>query len=220
MELTPLSSQKFDIGRCAVLGVSPAWDGSTPLFDALTHYGTVDGTVEIAANPEYSELTIESTGPAALIRYLRGERPTFTLGVYPNPDNVAVFSPTGKGSAGQSLQRLAKTHTLWLVPEQLFITYDANGNGTYATITYNGTAFLKDGVALTADEQTLVDLSVICWRVDFSRLTPRYSVEDGGKSLTNVDVTVQQDLTQPEGCQLYLMVGEAADFSVDFDGES
>jgi hypothetical protein len=211
MLLTSINSQKYDIGRVAIFGVPGGWDGVTNFFDEAVHYGNTEQAVDPQPNPEYSEMTIEATGPAALKRYLSGERPEFELGVFPNPANMALMSPTGRGSAGHSRRPRVYEHTLWLVAEELFIKY-TNGQPSEVPVVYSGGVFLKDGQALTADEQALVDVSMLVWRADFSRLAPLYQHEDGGKSLKTVTVTVQQDLEKPEGCQLYLVVGELADF--------
>lgn len=221
MDLISTATQRYDIGRMAMFRRDP-WDGTGSVFDGMTHIGNTEGAVEIEPNPEYSELTLpETSGPAALKRYLSGERPEFEIGIFPNPDNLKIFSPTGRGSAGQRRRRRVKEHLLWLVPEELFIGEDEDGNSVEVPVTYDAVTdtFLKDGEALTADEQELVDLSMIIWRADFGRATPRYVHEDGGKSLRSVPVTVQQDFDRPDGCQLYLMVGEAADFDIDLGGD-
>lgn len=220
MDLISVGSQKYDIGKCAIFSVKPPWDGSTDLFDTLVHIGTTEGPVEIAINPEYSELTLpENSGPAALKRYLSGEKPTFSLGVFPNPAKLKLFSPTGTGSAGQQRRRRVVEHTLWIVAEELFLKPDPTTLVVgEVPVTWNGTAFLKDGLALTADEQALVDMSMVIWRADFERLVPLYKHEDGGKSLKQINVTIQQDFTKPDGAQLFLVVGEADDFAIDFLG--
>lgn len=213
MQLTDVATQKYDIGRSAIFR-APVFDGTFNLFDMFEHIGNTEGQVDLAMNPEYSELTLpETSGPAALKRYLTGEKPTFELGVFPNPDNIKIFSPTGRGSAGQKRRRAVVEHCLWIVPEQLFLKPDENGNEQEVEVTHTfAGGFLKDGVALTAEEQVLLDLSIILWRCDFGRATPLYKHEDGGKSLRSVPVSVQQDLTKPDGCQLMLVVGELADF--------
>ena len=68
------------------------------------------------------------------------------------------------------------------MPEQLFIEY-TNGVPSEVAVTLDATtdAFLKDGVALTAAEQELADMSIIIWKAQFGRLTPRYAHDDGGK---------------------------------------
>lgn len=228
MDLKDVAAQRYDIGRSAIFvfgslsgdRIVPAvWDGSEDLFGAgnMHHIGNTEGAVDIAPNPEYSELTLpETSGPAALKRYLSGERPTFTIGVFPNPDNLSVFSPTGRASAGVQRRRRVRESTLWIVPEELFLKTEADGDVVEVAVTYNGTIFQKDGQALTAEEQELLDMSILIWRADFTRATPVFRHEDGGKSLREVEVNIQQDFTKPDGCQLWLAVGESADFGVDF----
>lgn len=225
MDLKDVSTQRYDIGRCAIFHMSPPWDGSDDLFGntglgaATSHIGNTEGAVDIAPNSEYSELTLpETSGPAAIKRYLTGDKPQFEIGVFPNPENIAIFSPTGKGSAGQQRRRRVREHTLWIVPEELFLKEDNLGNMVEVPVTFAGGAFLKDGVALTPEEQELVDMSMLVWRADFSRATPIFKHEDGGKSLKQITVMIQQDFTKPDGCQLYLMVGEAADYGISFMG--
>lgn len=220
MELLDVATQRYDIGRLAVFR-RDVWDGTGSVFTGMEHVGNTEGSVDLETNPEYSELTLpETSGPAALKRYLVGERPEFELGIFPNPDNLALFSPTGRGSAGQRRRRKVKEHLLWLVPEQLFLAEDVDGNEVEVAVTYDavGNAFQKDAVALSAEDQELVDMSMLIWRADFGRATVRFSHEDGGKSLRSVPVTVQQDFDRPDGCQLYLMVGEATGLGVDLGG--
>ena len=212
MELIGLNTQRYDIGR-ATIWRRPVWDGTDDLFDGMVHIGNTEGAIDIAPNPEYSELTLpESSGPASLKRFVAGERPEFEIGIFPSPVGLAVFSPTARAAAGQQRRRIAREHTLWIVPEALFLKADINGVMTEVPVTYSGGVFLKDGLALTAAEQELVDLSIVIWRADFSRTTPVYRHEDGGKSLRSVNVRIQQDFRRPSGAQLYLVMGELADF--------
>lgn len=230
MELKDVATQRYDIGRAAIFvygtedlvtgEITPAaWDESDPLFDGMIHIGNTEGALDIAMNPEFSELTLpETSGPAAIRRYLSGERPEFTLGVFPAPHTIKLFSPTSLGSAGQQRRRRVKECVLWIVPEELFLAEDANGNVIEVPVTYVGGAFLKDGNPLTDDEQELADMSILAWRCDFTRATPMYQHEDGGKSLREVTVTIQQDFTKPDGAQLFLVVGEADQFAITFEG--
>lgn len=230
MEPIGASEQRFDIGRALVFYRNP-WDGTGSVFDGdggsgsedvMTHLGDTEGAITIAPNPEYSELTLpELSGPAAIKRYLKGEKPTFTLGVFPTPAMLGVLSPTGLSSAGQQRQRPVNEHTLWIVPEALFLKADVNGFMQRVAVSYAGGVFLKDGDPLTADEQELADLSILVWRADFQRITPMYSDADGGKALREVEVMCQQDFAKPDGCQLYLVLGELGQFAgLDLEGGS
>jgi hypothetical protein len=218
MELKNISEERFDIGRAAILR-APHWDGSSDLFAAMEHIGTTEGPVEIEPNEEYSDLTIEVTGPAILKRYLSGESPSFDLGVFPDPEKMALFSPTGTASSGVTRRRLVTSHTLWVVAEELFLADDGTGKFVEVPITFAGGVFLKDGAALTTAEQELVDMSILVWKAQFGRMAPRYAHEDGGKSLRTVSVQVLQDLDKPEGCQLILALAELDDYEYDLDLE-
>lgn len=220
MELQPIESQRFDIGKCAIFYRETPWAGTTDLFGELVHIGTTEGEVNIEANAEYSELTLpEVSGPAALKRYLAGERPQFTIGVFPDPDKLKLFSPTNTGSAGQQLRRRTAERTLWVVPQELFLAADpVTGRVSPVVVTYDGTEFLKAGESLSAADQELVNMSMLIWKADFERVTPRFQHDEGGKSLQEVTVNILQDFTKPDGCQLYLMMAEADEFEIDFTG--
>lgn len=229
MELRDVATQRYDIGRAAIFVhgtvagdvITPTpWDPADPLFTGMQHIGNTEGAVDIAANPEYSELTLpETSGPAAIKRYLSGEKPSFTIGVFPTPAGMSLFSPTGKGSAGQQRRRAVRESLLWIVPEEIFLKPNAvTGNVEEVPVTYAAGAFLKDGIAVTPAEQELLDMSLLIWRADFQRATPVFRHEDGGKSLREIEVSIQQDFTKPDGAQLWLMVAEADDFAIDFEG--
>jgi hypothetical protein len=212
MDILSLSAQKYDIGKCAVFYTDPSWDGTTNLFASggpLIHLGTTEGEVVIAPNPAYSELTLpEATGPSALKRYITGTRPTFSLGLFPDLDQMAIVSPTGIASLGFERQRLAKTLTLWIVPEALFLKADANGFQQTVSVVLTAGNWLKDGIALTTEEERLLNISSLCWKCDVAPESVTYRHEDGGKSLSQVEVTVQHDFDKPEGAQQVLVLGE------------
>lgn len=229
MELTSLATQRYDIGRAAVFVyghvsndvLTPAvWDGSDALFANLHHLGNTEGEVVFEANPENSDLTIEATGPAILKRYLSGESPEFELGVYPNPENMRIFSPTGFASAGVMRRRRVREQTIVVIPEELFVGTDENGNPVEVPLTYVGGEFLKDGDPLTNDEQDLADMITIGWKATFGRATPAYRHEDGGKSLRTVPVAMLQDFDKPNGAQLWLVMFESEIFDVNLEGGS
>jgi hypothetical protein len=230
MELKNIRTERFDIGRAVIGRYAPAggggltsdgaWDGTGPLFaqGAMVHDGTTEGELMIEANEEFSDLTIELTGPAILKRYLNGESPSFEVGVFPTPEGMKVFSPTGTASMGSMRRRLVRVHTLWIAPEQLFLKTNASGIQGQVEVYFDGTDWLKDGDALTAEEAELLDLSVVMWKAQYGRVLPRYSHDDGGKSLRTVTVNALQDLGAPDGAQLLLAMSEAEDFEVDFTG--
>lgn len=221
-----LNSRKYDIGKAAVFAVEGGWDGTTPLFASdgpLVWIGATEGEIKIEPNPAYSELTLpEQTGPAAILRYLTGTRPTFTLGIFPTLEGMSLLSPTGLASMGFEQQVLAKTHTLWIVPWALFQKKGVLGFDQPVPVVYNGANWTKDAVAIAEDseDERRLFLSALIWKADLAPITTVYRHEDGGKALTQVEVTVQQDFDRPEGCQQVLILGEAfgeyAPFAIDF----
>ncbi|HEX5949364.1 MAG TPA: hypothetical protein VFZ96_00010 [Actinomycetota bacterium] len=218
MQPLSLSAQKFDIGRCLIFR-APYWDGTDDLFDAdMVHIGDTEGAVTPSANAEYSELTVEPTGPAVLKRYLTGEKPTFEFSISPTLAGMALLSPTGRASSGEEFRRPVAEHTLWIVPEQLFNKLNATTNVMQRVVVAHAAgAWTKDSAALTAAEQALLDMSILIWRADFSRVMPMFSPDAGGKAFSSVTVTVQLDTTKPSGCMNYLVMGELSDFpTIDF----
>jgi hypothetical protein len=233
METRSMNAQKYDIGKALVFAYSEdsagdwttavangfgEWNTAKNLFDDLVHLGTTEGPVEFEANGAWSDLVIEDTGPAIHKSYWEGENPTFSLGMFPHPDLIKAISPTGTASAGFELRPLANTMTMWIVPQQLFIEYTANVP-SLVEVTYTGGVFLKEAGALTTEEQRLLDSSRLIWRARPDRLTERFSSEDGGKSLTNVDIAVLQDFEKPNGCQLYLHLSEIDDYEYELEFE-
>lgn len=228
MQSASVFSRRYDIGKALIFAYSEdagatygVWDGSTNLFDNMVQVPTgTESPLEETSNAEYSDLTIEDTGPAIHKRYLSGESPTLSFSAYATPAGLSFFSPTGTASSGFSRRPLTKNYTLWVVPEQLFATYDANGKPDYtAVITFSGGVFLKDSVALTTEEQRLADLSRLYWQVQADRLSAPFNSEDGGKALADVTLQVLQDFSKPEGCQLVLALSELDDFEYELNLE-
>jgi hypothetical protein len=208
MEPIGALEQRYDIGR-GLIFYRPVWDGTDDLFATMEHIGDTVGGIKPEPNLEYSNLTVgELFGPAILKRYFKGAAPTVTLTVFPTPDKMGVMSPTGLASLGAERQRLVQEWTLWIVPEALFMKADANGFQQRVEVTYTGGTWLKDGDALTATEQELLDLSYIVWRGDFEQLTPAMMDDNGGYAGTEVNLNMQQAFIMPDGCQIYLVLGE------------
>ena len=222
MQLVGVNTQRYDIGRAAIFR-APVWNGTTNLVTTLVHVGNTEGEILPETAPEFSDLTLpETSGPAIIARYLAGETLSFDVGIFGTSlANLALFSPTARGSVGQQFRRPVREHTLWIVPEQLFAKTDVSGNVTYDAVIAYTTAggFTKDAIALTTEEQRLADLSIFIWRAHFSRSTPIYRHADGGKALRTVTITALQDFAKPDGCQLYLVAGELSAFpTIDLDG--
>lgn len=218
VSLLNLQDQAYDIGRAAVLR-APYWDGESELLASLTHMGNTEGEVAPEANSEFSTLTLpENLGPAPLKKYLTGEAPTFELNLFVNPALLAILSPTGSASGGNTRQRRVIEHTLWIVPEQLFLKKNLDGTESEVDIGYAGGVWTKDGQPFTAEDTRLFNLGTFWWRVHFERALPVYRHEDGGKSLRSVMVHSMPDLTKPDGHQLWTMGSALAASGIDIEG--
>ena len=212
MELNDLRDQSYDVGRVAHFFTDPAWDGTTNLFAAdgpLEYLGATMGEFRWTPNAEYQELTVpELLGPAALKRYLTGTRPTATFRGFPTLAFMRAVSPIGVASLGHERQRLAKTFTIFSVPEALLLKPDANGFMKKVPLVLTAGVWLKDGVALTTAEEELLYLSSLAWKVDCTPATPLYRWEEGGRSDIELELVAQTDLDRPEGCNQVLHLGE------------
>lgn len=223
MELNDIRDQTYDAGRVALFFTDPAWDGTTALFalaGPLTYAGAGMGPFRWTPNPEYQELTVpELTGPAAHKRYLTGTKPTATYSFFPTIELMQALSPTGVASLGLERQRLAKTFTLLAIPERLLLKADANGFMQKVPLALTGGVWLKDGVALTAEEEELLYKGELAWKVDCTPMTEIFRWEEGGRDEVEVTFTAQTDLDQPEGCNQILKLGEVFDPYGPFFGQ-
>lgn len=219
MQLQAILDQLYAIGRGAVIR-SPYWDGSNNFFNIASHIGNTEGAMNLEPNEEYSQLKLpENTGPGILEEYETGAAPTFELGIFPSPDTLAIFSSTGSPSGGNRRQRKTKKHTLWIVPEQLFIKSNpTTGVDEEVEVTLSGGNWTKDGQPFTADDQALFDMSIFLWKARFGRSMPVYRHEDAGKSLRTVAVQVLVDTGKPDGHMLWTMGSDLADSDIDLEG--
>jgi hypothetical protein len=226
--LLPIFAQDYDVGRMVLLLANPGtppddypqyWDGTAPI--KFEHGGNTEGKVAPAANTEFSDLTLpENTGPAIIKRYVTGHKPTFTFDTFADPRRLRIFTPTGSASGGQERQRLAKAHTVWLAPEQLFIKRNADGTEVAVSLNLNAGTWTKDGDAFTAEDQRLFDLSTFFWKVMFDQLMIPYSHDNGGKANVTVTATVMGDFTKPDGHQLWTNGQDLATSGVDLEGDA
>lgn len=218
--LLDIATQTYDIGRAAIFRAD-YWNGGSDLLAQLTHLGNTEGEVNPTGNEEFSMLTIpENLGPAALKVYVTGAFPGFETGMFVNPTLLPILSPTGSGSIGNTRQRRVKEHTLWIVPEQLFIKPDSNGIEQEVTLDLTAGVWTKDGEPFTAEDTRLFGLSSFVWRAYFERAMPVYRHEDGGKSLQQVSVKMLQDLDKPNGHQILTVGADLATSGIDLEGAS
>ncbi|HEY8504973.1 MAG TPA: hypothetical protein VIL46_10350 [Gemmataceae bacterium] len=212
--LLDLTTQLRAIGR-GVVFYADKWDGATNL--SLTHLGDTEGEISVATNEEYTHLILpELTGQAKHASYVSGEDPVITIPLFlADPALRAIVSPTGNASGGYQRRRPVKELTLVIFPEELF--FDA-ANDTYASLTFDGTAWKVGSTALTTKQQELLGLSMWFWRGYFAKPNAVFRHEDGGKVVAEVTFQVMQsDLPIariPDGNRLYTL-GDPADAGID-----
>ena len=227
-DLLAIFAQKYDVGRAALFlagsGTYPNevpayWDGTTEL--TLIHLGNTEGEIAPATNNEFSSLTLpENTGPAQIKTYLTGANPSFTSNVFADPRILNLLSPMGTASGGNSRQVLVRSHTLWLVPEQLFIVQAEGVADQAVTVTHTAGVWTKDGLPFTTEEQRLFNVSTFFWKCYFEMLMIPYRHENGGKSNMELTCHVMMDTEKPEGHQLWTIGGDLEDSGIDLSGGS
>lgn len=228
IDLLPILSQSYDVGRVAILvavagspgsEVSQYWDGASPI--AFQHLGNTEGEIVPAANSEYQSLTLpESTGPATIKKYLSGHAPSFQFSAFADPRILRLLSPTGSASGGTERQRLVREQTWWLAPEQLFLKTNADGTQELVPVVFSGGAWTKDGGPLTDEDERLLGLSVFFWKVHSEQTMVPFRWENAGKSNMQGTVHVMQDFQKPDGHQLWTLGADLADSGIDLEGEA
>lgn len=216
MEIGNLRDRKYDVGNCAIFVAYPAWDGTTNLFadgGPLRWLGAKKGRIQWAPNPGYSELKVEEQlGDAALKRIFTGTRPTTTFNLYADLEVMQDVSPTGVASLGIESPELAKLLTVWCAPELLFKKRNpSTGRMENVPVILDAGVWKKGGVAIAADseDERLLYMSDLAWKVDFTPLMTPFQFEEGGVALAEVEAVAQVDLDRPAGCNQILKLGEA-----------
>lgn len=217
--LTDYATTRLALGRASLwvagssLATATYWDESAEL--TLTHLGITMGEIGPPEETPTNNLTLpELTGAAAHEAY--AENPDAVIefeAIVSSQAQLNVFSPTGSGSAGYRRPPLVTEHTLVLFPEALLI--EGNPPAEVA-LAYSGGAWTVGGDAASAEQLALIDLSLWFWRGYFHRAPLRYRYEDGGRAETTVRFNVMQDLTKPNGEQLWT-VGDPADKGIDIE---
>ena len=205
--LLDLTAQVRAIGRASVFyGVGKYTYAAAPGGAALTltHLGDTEGDIEIAANEEYSDLTLpELTGPAIHERYVTGENPQVTLPMYvADADLRAILSPDGTAHGGNWRQRAVTEYTLVIIPEEVFIEANTSANLVYTNTAGVG-AWTVGGDAATAAQLALLDLSIWFWRGHFTKAMPIYRHGDAGKAVQSVTFQSMFNQSMPDGHHLY-----------------
>lgn len=226
--LLPIFSQSYDVGRAAILlagsGTPPSdtpayWDGGNAI--QLIHLGNTEGEIVPEANSEYQSLTLpENTGPAPIKAYLAGSAPSFQFNGFADPRLLRILSPTGIATGGNSRQVKVLEHTIWVVPEQLFLKQVAGQPDEAVDVSYAGGVWTKDALPFTTEDARLFDLGTFFWRVYFEVTMTPYRHENAGKSNMQATCRVMMDVTKPEGHQLWTTGAKLATSGIDLGGES
>lgn len=202
-------TQPLSLGRAAVFR-APYWDGTTDLD--LTHLGITMEEIAPPTDEQISALTLpEHTGPAPLEAFAEGSAPTvdFTM-LVGSQATLDILNPTGSRNAGYRYRRSVAEHTLVLFPEQLLVEDNAEAAIAYTTVG----GWTVGGDAATAAQLALIDLSIWFWRGYFMRTLPVFRHTEGGRVEAPVSFNVMQDLTKPDGSQLYT-VGDPVESAID-----
>lgn len=220
-DLNGISLTEASIGRAALFYAvtgSPAaptyWDGTTDL--RLEHLGYTEQAIQPNANGSFSILTLpELMGDAPLRVFQKGEAPVMSFSVLCGTKALAqFFSPTGSGSGGYKRWREVSYRTIVLFPEALFL--ESNAEVTVGFTKGSPGSWTVGGNAATAAQLAQIDISLWFWKTYVTRAMPLYNPEDGGRDLTGIEIRGVQDLTKPDGHQLWTL-GDPADAGIDID---
>jgi hypothetical protein len=221
-----IRSWSYEIGKARVFFATATdsgtdldpikWDGTTPLY--LKELGLLEGEPTWSPNGETNPLTLpEYLGPAPIKVNYTGEAPVLELPMYlADPALLSIVSPTGGPGAGYESQQPVARRTLVVFPEALFRN---DAGGPLLSLTYTtADGWEVGGVAVTAEQERLLGLSLWLWSGFFSRPAIPFRFGDGGKALTSTEFSViaDLDLDFPEGSWLY-WIGDPADAAIDID---
>lgn len=199
------------------------WDPASGAI-SLTQLGHTEGDIVVNPNSQIAGLTLpELTGPAKHETDYLGEDPKIEIPLYlADPTLIARVSPSGSAHAGRSRRGPVKEHTLWVVPEALFLSADSVGIITTHTLSFDGAGvWTIDAVPLTAEQQRLLDASFWLWRAVFDRPPRRFrgGAGDDKKNLEKVMVSAMHHPDMPEGHHIYT-TGDPFASDIDLNGMS
>lgn len=190
------------------------WDAASALY--LAHLGDTEGDIVFEPNQSVATLTLpEIAGEAIFDATYTGENPQLQVPLFlADPDILPIVSPTGRKGGGHIRVRDVAERTVVLFPETLFRKADE----TYATLAYSGGSWTLDGSPLTAENQTLLDLSVWFWRGYFERPARSFlgGHGDDGKNIQTVNFNAMMHPDMPDGERLYT-VGDPSDYGIDIE---
>ncbi len=196
------------------------WEPGTGAL-ALAHLGDTEGDISLAPNSEVAGLVLpEITGPAKHSAVVTGENPVLTVPLFlADPSLRDVVSPTGSRHGGVSARQRAKEYTLVIVPEALIRVPNGDGTTSALELKFEDGEWTIGGVPLSAEQLTLLAMSVWLWRGYFMKPPTRMIGAPDGKNIETVTFQVMHQAAMPEGHQLYTY-GSPADSEIDLEGGS
>lgn len=215
INLQDLGSGKFSLSKGAVFYSNDAWDFNSAL--TLNFLGFTEGEISFALNESFQTLTLdENTGELPHEGFVQGEAPVLTIPLFTgDPALRAILSPTGTASGGYQRQVPAKTRTVVVFPEALFLS--ADGQDTleleYDSI---GEQFTLDGTPLTTEQDRLLNQTLWIWKGHFSKPDVVYRHADAGKSIDETTFTAWYSPDAPNGARAYY-IGDPTDIDVDIN---
>lgn len=191
----------------------------------LTQLGVTEGDIVVNPNSSVAGMTFpELTGPAKHEMDYLGEDPTIEIPLYlADPALIAIVSPSGSAHAGRSRRGPVREHTIFVVPEALFLSANDEGivDDTH-TISFDGAgAWTVDGNPLTTEQERLLGASFWLWRAVFNRPTRRFrgGAGDEKKNIETVSLLAMHHPDLPEGHHIYT-TGDPFEFDIDLNGMS
>jgi len=198
------------------------WDPTTAL--SMTQLGVTEGDINVSPNGATAGLTLpELTGPIPHEMDYLGENPVIEIPLYlADPTLIGICSPSGSKHAGRSRRGPVKEYTLAIFPEALFLEADNDGIVTDFEVAFDiAGAWTFNNIALTADQQRLLDASFWLWRVVFNRPTRRFR-GGAGDDKKNIETVSTQAMHHPdlaEGHHIYT-TGDPFLAGIDLNGAS
>lgn len=220
MALRPgdLDDGKFAIGKGACF-IQSVYDFDTNLTTrswtdvnsvsqtGFVYLGFTEGEIENTKNETFNGLTLpEYTGEVEHEANVSGERPEVTIPIFTaDPALAAILSATGSRGGGGKRQRPVQEYTLWILPEELFLDVSDPTLQEDLELTWDAVEnqWELGGVALTSDQNELMDLGTIIWRGYFMKPRKRFRWEEAGKLVEPVTFRSMYQSLAPVGSRIY-----------------
>jgi hypothetical protein len=154
--------------------------------DTWEPLGYTEGEIQVALNDEYNDLMFtEASGPGVYESHLQGENPVLTIPlVIGNATQWAKISPVNNAGGGYGHPQSVTPLSVMIAPE--------------SEIVASGLSY--DGVAWAPNDPLMVFWA---WRAYFRRPQVTYRQDDGGKTITPIEMQVMYDQTKTDGIRSY-----------------